>query len=211
MTSSFSPGTRARGALLLADISGYTGFLQGVADAHHAIIVEAEEPPPAYAVLSKLLDTIVATLSPAYRLVKFEGDAVFAVADDALPRGDDVLAGLRRCYAAFRDDLGAAGTQWTCTCDACARIGTLDLKFILHHGAFVVQPIAGHQELLGPDVNVVHRLLKNHARDALGAVPYALLTDAAVAALDVPTDGMLPLEETYPDTRTIGVHVVALA
>ena len=74
-----------------------------------------------------------------------------------------------------------------------------------------MQPIAGHQELLGPDVNVVHRLLKNHARDALGAVPYALLTDAAVAALDVPTDGMLPLEETYPDTPAIGVHVVALA
>ena len=96
MTSSFAPGTRAKGALLLADISGYTGFLQGVADAHHAIIVEADEPPPAYAVLSKLLDTIVATLSPAYRLAKFEGDAVFAVADDAPPRGDDVLAGLRR-------------------------------------------------------------------------------------------------------------------
>ena len=211
MTSSFAPGTHARGTLLLADISGYTAFLEGVADAHGALIVDADEPPPAYAVLSKLLDTIVATLSPAYRLVKFEGDAVFAVADDALPRGDDVLAGLRRCYAAFRDDLGAAGTQWTCTCDACARIGTLDLKFILHHGAFVVQPIAGHQELLGPDVNVVHRLLKNHAREALGPRPYSLLTEAAVEALDVPTDGMLRLEETYDDTPMVAVHVVALA
>ena len=34
-------------------------------------------------------------------------------------------------------------------------------------------------------------------------MPYALLTDAAVAALDVPTDGMLPLEETYADTPAI--------
>jgi class 3 adenylate cyclase len=211
MTSSFAPGTHARGTLLLADISGYTAFLQGVADAHRALIVDADEPPPAYAVLSKLLDTIVATLSPAYRLVKFEGDAVFAVAQDAVPRGDDVLAGLRACYGAFRDDLGAAGAQWICSCDACARIGALDLKFIVHHGGFVVQPIAGHQELLGPDVNVVHRLLKNHARDALGPGPYALLTDAAIEAMDVPTDGMLPLEEAYDDTPPVAVHVVALA
>ena len=74
-----------------------------------------------------------------------------------------------------------------------------------------MQPIAGHQEPLGPDVNVVHRLLKNHARDALGPRPYALLTDAAVDALGVPTDGMLAPDETYEDTPVIAVHVVALA
>ena len=40
-----SRGTRSRGTLLLADISGYTGFLQGVAEAHYELIVEAETPP----------------------------------------------------------------------------------------------------------------------------------------------------------------------
>jgi len=42
-----SPAARQRrGTMVLADISGFTGFLQGVADAHIDLIVEAEEPPP---------------------------------------------------------------------------------------------------------------------------------------------------------------------
>ena len=36
----------------------------------------------------------------------------------------------------------------------------LDLKFIVHAGAFVVQSIAGGHELVGPDVGMAHRLLK---------------------------------------------------
>jgi hypothetical protein len=134
-----SPGSRQRGALLLADISGYTAFLQGVADAHRALIIDAAEPPPAYAVLSHLLDTMVNSISPTFRLAKFEGDAIFATAaHDAMPHGAAVLGCLRGCYSSFRDRLAAAGETWTCTCTACARIGSLDLKFVLHHGDYVV-------------------------------------------------------------------------
>lgn len=211
MTGPAVPPSRRHGALLLADISGYTGFLQGVADAHRDLIVEADEPPPAYAVLSHLLDTIVASISPTFQLAKIEGDAIFAVADGAMPRGEAALDCLRACYAAFRDRLAAAGSQWTCSCRACARIGELDLKFILHHGTSVAQAIAGREELLGPDVNLAHRLLKNHARELIGPVPYALLTEAAVAALAIPTGGMLAAEERYDDTPPVRVHVLALA
>ena len=210
--SSMFQATRERGALLLADISGYTSFLQGVADAHHALIVEAPEPPPAYAVLSQLLDTMVTSIAPTFRLAKFEGDAIFAIAQaDAMPRGETVLACLRGCYASFRDRLATAGSEWTCTCTACARIGELDLKFVLHHGDFVIQQIAGREEILGPDVNIVHRLLKNHARELIGRKPYALVSDAALAAFDVPAEGMLAAVESYDDTPPVPVHVLSLA
>ena len=53
--------------------------------------------------------------------------------------------------------------------DACARIDTLDLKFILHAGEFVLQSIGGGQELVGPDVVMAHRLLKTHAAEVVGA------------------------------------------
>ncbi len=158
---------RARGTLLLADISGYTGFLQGVADAHHALILEADEPPVAYALMSSLLDAMVTAVVPPFRLAKFEGDAIFAVAPDpefAL-RGADVLACLRACHGAFTARLAEANSLWTCTCGSCARVHELGLKFVLHHGDYVVQPIAGREELLGPEVNIAHRLLKNHAID----------------------------------------------
>lgn len=210
MTGSSPQSSRRRGALLLADISGYTGFLQGVTDAHRALIVEADEPPPAYAVLSNLLDAMVAAVEPTFRLAKFEGDAIFAVADGELAHGTAVVDCLRACYASFRSRLATAGSQWTCTCAACARIGSLDLKFVLHHGTYVAQVIAGREEFLGPEVNVVHRLLKNHARDLVGSVPYALVTDDAIAALAIPTDGMVAAREAYDDMPPIPVHVLAL-
>ncbi|HEU4673968.1 MAG TPA: DUF2652 domain-containing protein [Candidatus Limnocylindrales bacterium] len=198
------------GALLLADISGYTGFLGGVADAHRALIVESDEPPAAYAVLSHLLDTIIAAIEPHFQVVKLEGDAVFAVGDAASLDGLDVLACMRGCYAAFRRELAKAGSQWTCTCEACVRVGDLDLKFVLHDGRYVSQSIGGREELLGHDVNLVHRLLKNHARELIGPMPYALITDAAAVALLVPTDEMVEAEERYDDTPPVRVHILAL-
>jgi hypothetical protein len=209
-----TPDTRAgrrQGTFLLADISGYTGFLHGVADAHRALIIEADEPPAAYALISSLLDAMVEKVAPTFRLVKFEGDALFAVAEDPdMARGEQLLACLRACHAEFMELLGEAHTRWTCTCDACARITGLGLKFVLHHGEYVVQRIVGQEELAGPDVIVVHRLLKNHARDLVGDRPYALLSDAVLEALDVPADGMLAAVETYDDLPPVPVHVLPL-
>ena len=210
MTASLPQSSSRRGALLLADISGYTGFLQGVADAHRALIIEADEPPQAYALLSQLLDTMHESIVPQFRLAKFEGDAIFAVEAEPIPHGDAALDCLHACYAAFRARLADAESQWTCNCMACARIGDLDLKFVLHHGSYVAQPIAGHEEFLGPDVNLVHRLLKNHAHDLVGRVPYALVTDAAAASLEIPTVGMIAGNEVYDDMPPVSVHVLPL-
>lgn len=211
--SPIGQGSRRQGALLLADMSGYTGFLQGVSDAHRDLIVEAAEPPPAYAVLSSLLDTMVTLLAPRFELAKFEGDAIFAVAPDGpgAIRGPAVMTCLRACHAAFTTRLDEAKGEWTCTCTSCARIGDLGLKFVLHYGEFVVQRIAGREELLGSDVNVVHRLLKNHARDVIGPRPYALVSDAALEALEVPADEMEAMTESYDGLPPIPVHVLALA
>lgn len=106
--------------------------------------------------------------------------------------------------------LEGAHEQWTCSCDACSCNNDLGLKFVLHHGSYVVQRIVGREELAGPDVIVVHRPLKNHARDLVGGRPYALLSDATLAALDVPADGMLACVETYDDMPPVPVHVLPL-
>ena len=215
MGSSVAGGhsARATGTLLLADISGYTGFLQGVADAHRDIVVETAEPPAAYALMSSLLDVILTKVTPPFQLAKLEGDAVFGVASDTEMRlrGADLLACLRACHAAFRARLAEANTLWTCTCSACLRVHELDLKFVLHHGDYVIQAIAGREELLGPEVNAVHRLLKNHVREAIGARPYALLTDALLQALGVPSEAMIAITETYPDVPPIAAHILPLA
>jgi len=213
MTAPIAQGTRRTGALLLVDISGYTGFLQGVADAHRALIVDADEAPQAYSLLSSLLDTMVGVIVPPFRLVKFEGDAIFVVCDGAEPaaRGSAVLACLRACHDAFAARLEAAEAEWTCSCNACSRIGDLGIKLVLHHGDYVAQQVAGREELLGPDVNAVHRLLKNHVREVVGPGPYALVTDAAIDGLEVPADGMVAIVETYDHMPPIPAHVLPLA
>src|SRR5574340_1652356 len=67
--------------LLLADISGYTGFMAGVEEAHGVDF--SGGIPAAYGVLGALLDSIVVGLSPDLGVVKLEGDAVFAAAPAA--------------------------------------------------------------------------------------------------------------------------------
>ena len=199
--------------MLLADISGYTGFLRGITDAHAELIAEPDEPAPAYSLLSSLLDTMATVLAPSFEVMKFEGDAIFAVAPDGPQsvHGESVIAYLKTCYAAFGDRLAQGRAELTCDCNSCSLVNGLDLKFVLHHGEYVTQRILGREELAGPEVIVAHRLLKNHAHEVVGALPYALLTDAALRAMEVPATGMTALTESYEDLPPIPVHVLPLA
>jgi hypothetical protein len=61
----------------------------------------------------------------------------------------------------------------------------------------VLQQIAGSRELTGPDVVMVHRLLKNRAAKLVGNGAYVLVTGAAARTLDVPVADAIPMTETY--------------
>ena len=41
----------------------------------------------------------------------------------------------------------------TCECNACANIGTLDLKFFVHHGTFSIQKLSTQEELVGHEIH----------------------------------------------------------
>jgi hypothetical protein len=208
------PGPRrANGPLLLADIGGYTSFLRSVEEAHRDDAFAGGAVPPAYALVSSLLDGIIETLVPPFTLSKLEGDAVFAWAgDDAdLPRGAALLACLAACHADFHRRLRGVGEVWGCRCDACVRVESLELKFVLHAGAFVVQSIAGGTELVGPEVVMAHRLLKSGAAVLVGHGAYAVLSDAVVRRYDVPTDDARALVETYEHYAPVQLHVFGLA
>lgn len=201
-----------RGALLLADISGYTAFLRAVADAHAADMAAGTFVPTAYPLLTSLLDGIVERIDPPFALSKLEGDAVFAFAvdDDLDLHGRSVVDCLAGCYAAYRARLEEADRLMPCECDACRSISGLELKFVLHHGEFVVQSVAGRPELLGPDVTVSHLLLKNHVADLIGRSAYALVTDSAAAQLELPLQGTLPITEEYEHYAPVHARVLAL-
>lgn len=189
----------ADGPLVLADIGGYTGFLRTVQTAHAHDAFANGNIPDAYGLVSTLLDGIVGALVPPFTLSKLEGDAVFAyaTADDGIPHGEAFIDCMEACYGAFRALLDAAHDVWSCRCDACMRIDQLELKFVVHAGPFVIQSIAGAAELVGPEVVMAHRLLKNDAVATLGTGAYALLSAAAVARYDVPLAGSVPMIARY--------------
>jgi hypothetical protein len=202
----------AEGPLLIADISGYTSFLQDVEVAHRDDAFANGAIPEAYGLMSSLLDGIVERIVPPFTLAKIEGDAVFAfaTADDAVPRGEALLDCVGACYGEFEARRALAGAICTCTCDACARAGSLDLKFILHAGKYVLQEIAGSRELSGPDVVMAHRLLKNRAAEVVGGGAYLLLSAAAATSLQVPVADAISMSETYEHYQPIATFAIPL-
>ncbi|MCI0553971.1 MAG: DUF2652 domain-containing protein, partial [Anaerolineae bacterium] len=73
----------------------------------------------------------------------------------------------------------------------------LDLKFIAHFGEYVLQNISGITELVGSDVNLVHRLLKNHVAEATGWKAYVLFTEAGLAQMNVKMENLHVQVESF--------------
>jgi Protein of unknown function (DUF2652) len=201
-----------RGVLVLADISGYTAFLQAVNTAHGAQMAAMTEVPPAYPLMTSLLDAIVDQLTPPFVLSKFEGDAVFSYAacDGFALRGRSVLDCIKTCYDAFRELLDKTKALMPCSCEACAQVSTLELKFVLHQGDYVVQSIVGREELFGPDVTMAHLLLKNTLDQTIGRSAYVLITEPAIEQLEVPVDGAIAHSEQYEHYPSIRSFVFTL-
>jgi len=179
-----------RGCLLLADISGYTAFVGGVELEH------------AHDILADLLSMVARELCPPLELAKLEGDAVFCAA----PGGDSIgggalLAKLESTYLAFARRRRTVALSSSCRCDACRRTPELDLKFCVHRGSFVEHEVAGRPELMGPDVVLVHRLLKNTVAETRGLRGYALISAACLDALGI--SGLEPHAERVEDVGEV--------
>jgi hypothetical protein len=80
---------------------------------------------------------------------------------------------------------------------------------VLHRGPAVRQNVGTSTELLGPAVNVAHRLLKNSISSRLGPHPYLFVTDAAAAGLGLTGIGVEHAED-YPDVGRIRGRVIDL-
>lgn len=152
-----------------------------------------------------MIGVVAGRLQPPLTVTKLEGDAIFAYALDGTCGASTLLDTIEQTYFAFRARQRDIAHATSCTCEACRRIPSLDLKFIVHHGSFVRRTVAGNEELTGRDVIVLHRLAKNSAADKLDTRGYALMTDDCVAALglDPVALGMRPHTERYDDVGEI--------
>ena len=184
------------GYLVLADISGYTSFVAKT-EIEHANIA-----------LSYLLETIVEKLSGLLTISKLEGDAVCSyMEENKLLSGNALMDLIDETYVAFRDRAEALYSQATCSCKACKAIPTLDLKFMVHHGDFIIQQVAGIKDLMGTSVNLIHRLAKNHVTESTGWNGYALFTLQCLEQLQAERAPFVQQTESYEHLGNVEIYV----
>ena len=150
-----------KGTFVLADIGGYTSFLNGVAIEHGKEITE------------DLLNTILRCNRERWQLANVEGDCIFFYREGLEPP-TELVDHIRDIYKDFSQRTIDIAERAACPCGACTRTGELSLKFIVHAGEFETQKIGNRTELVGPDVVVAHRLLKN----SVALDEYIIVTDS---------------------------------
>lgn len=151
-----------KGVLLIADISGYTEYLEGTELAH------------AQGIISQLLDALIHAAGESFEVAKLEGDAVFFLAEDQGLAPDGLRDGVHRMFEAFHARQAAITSTNACRCRGCVCACKLGIKFVAHHGSFGEHVVHGFREVIGPEVILVHRLLKN----TIGLREYAAFTVA---------------------------------
>ncbi len=187
------------GYLLLADITGYTSYLA------------KSELDHANEILSDLLEIIINQFKPVLNIAKLEGDAVFAnIEESKVTRPESLLELIESTYIAFRRRRDSSLRSTTCQCNACHNMGTLELKFFLHHGDYIEQKISGIPELVGSDVNLVHRLMKNSITEKTGWSAYVLFTKVGVQTTALPEEELYRSEETYDHLGTVETYTLNL-
>jgi len=176
-----------RGLIVLGDVSGYTEFIATTELEHSREI------------LAELLSTICECALGNLKIAQLEGDAVFWLCDEPNVGLVDIL---KEKFVEFHRRLRFMTLATTCPCRACASIGALTLKFVVHRGSYVRQTVAGSDHFVGSDIVLAHRLLKN----TVPSREYILLTESALAVLVA--DGAVPHEEVVEHLGSIpGAYV----
>ena len=161
-----------KGFFILTDISGYTEFLT------------ESELEHAHDILQSLFDAQLEHIKFPLKISGFRGDAIFMYTPETcFVNPQSFLETLENLYIVFSDTLRQMQYNTTCQCQACKNMGKLDLKMCIHYGEYLVQKLGDREELLGADVIVPHRMMKNHVIEQTGIRSYALFSEAAAQAL----------------------------
>src|SRR4051795_8857167 len=183
-------GTR-RALLLIADIGGYTEYMQF----HRSILGHAE------AATRRMLEKVV-DAARDFDLIEIEGDAAFLSRQIDGADGPATLATVTETavamHRAFHEQRRLIELNM-CPCGSCTQTSGLKLKFVAHVGEVATQTIKRRRKLIGMDVIFVHRLLKNPVQ----LPEYVLLSEELYRSAGTPAPDR-PIQELSQDLEGIG-------
>jgi Protein of unknown function (DUF2652) len=181
-----------RAVLLIADIGGYTEYMRS----HRMSLAHAEVNT------ARLLEKVIDAASD-FELIEIEGDAAFLSRQTNTLNGDDAVSTTTRVaigmHRAFHLERQHVATN-LCPCDGCTQADNLKLKFVAHIGEVATQTIKQRRKLVGIDVILVHRLLKN----PIQAPEYVLFSEDLYRTGEAGLPA--PVHEISQELEGIGPH-----
>lgn len=189
------------GYFIITDITGYTSFLT------------QSELDHAQHILNALFDSQLKTIESPLVISGFRGDAILCyVPEKAAKDGQKIYDQINKIYAAFVSKIDEMQIDPPCHCRVCSTISLLDLKIFVHYGEYLLQKMGDSEELLGSDVIVVHRMMKNNVVKTTGIKSYLLTTANAFEHLGIEAikSDFVKHTESYEDVGKIDLLVAPL-
>jgi hypothetical protein len=163
-----------KGLLFIPDISGFSRFVRETEIDHSRQIIQ------------ELLEVVIDSDRMGLQISEIEGDAVLFFRFGESPDMGRLCEQVQRTFHDFHQRLAAYEVTRYCQCRACASAGELTLKIVTHYGEFTTYSVRSFDKLIGRDVIVAHRLLKNDIEgDEYWLVTSELFDDQATP--DLPT------------------------
>jgi len=185
--------------LMLVDISGYTKFM----------ISHDKELRHSQMIIGALLESLMEQVDVPLRVSNVAGDALLLYAimsgneEVWRRRSGNLVVRILSLFQVFRERLLEIGAYSVCKCDACAEVGDLKLKILVHSGEALLTHVGDFPTLSGVDVITVHRLAKNSVEED----EYVLLTEAAMRDLSLPPGAEVRESSEEYDTGTFKTYI----
>jgi hypothetical protein len=161
--------------IFIPDISGFTTFVNKVEIEHSNHII------------SELIGVILSSNVLNLKVSEIEGDAILFYRPGEAPTAEELVSQSKKMFLDFHGFLKVIELGGVCLCGACSAASNLTLKFITHYGELREVAIHNFNKLIGKDVILAHKLLKN----------------------SIPSKEYLLLSEKYLQTQQSGLHVQA--
>lgn len=153
------------------DITGFTKLIAS------ADINFTKEIIPA--ILRKLINANMLKMNVA----EIEGDAIFFYKTGKLPTINRIITQCQLFYKAFSDYIASLEISDEENYNKHLAHGELGLKIIIHYGEVSSSNIKGRTKLIGEDIIIVHKLLKNNVHED----EYILFSENYLKRIDLNT------------------------
>lgn len=127
-------------------------------------------------IIAELLEALIEENTMGLEIAELEGDAIFFYRVGEKPSQHELYDQVKSMYIAFHKQLKIYERDRICSCGACSTVNKLNIKFVSHYGEVVERTIRGHFQLMGSDVTLAHKFLKNE----IDGDEYILLSESAV-------------------------------